>query len=131
MNQSRQILIADNRLPIRQALKALLAQYPQVEVIGEAADGRETVQMVANLRPDVVLMDMQMPVMDGLEATWRIKSEWPQIKVIALTMYSGYRPEALQAGTDAFLLKGCTADCLLDAILNNAQISRELAHKPY
>ena len=130
MNQSRHILIADNRLPIRQALKALLAQYPQVDVIGEAADGRETVQVTARLRPDVVLLDMQMPVMDGLEATRRIKSEWPQIKVIALTMYSGYRTEALQAGADAFLLKGCTADCLLDVILGSDQIRRELAHKP-
>lgn len=129
MNQPIRILIADNRLPIRQGLKALLSQFSQVDVIGEAADGRETVQMAANLRPDVVLMDVQMPVVDGLEATRRIKSEWPQIKVVALTMYSSYRAEALQAGADAFLLKGCTADCLLDAILDSAQISRELAHK--
>jgi DNA-binding NarL/FixJ family response regulator len=120
MNQLLRIFIADNRLSIRQGLKALLTQYPQVSVIGEAADGREAWQMAATLQPDVVLMDMQMPVMDGLEAAQRIKSQWPQIKVIALTMYSSYRTEALQAGVDAFLLKGCTADCLLGAILDCA-----------
>ena len=74
-------------------------------------------QLAAQLKPDVILMDMQMPVMDGLEATRRIKSQGAQIRVIALTLYSSYRAEALQAGVDAFLLKGCTADCLLDAIL--------------
>jgi DNA-binding NarL/FixJ family response regulator len=118
MNQPLHILIADNRRPIREGLKALLSQYPHLLVVGEAANGAEAVQFVAVRRPDVVLMDMQMPVMDGLEATRRIKSRWPQVRVIALTIYSGYRAEALRAGADSFLLKGCTADCLLNAILN-------------
>ncbi|MCB8920314.1 MAG: response regulator transcription factor [Ardenticatenaceae bacterium] len=117
MKQPLHILIADNRPAIRRGLKALLTQYPQINIVGEAADGREAVQLAAQLKPDVILMDMQMPVMDGLEATRRIKSQGAQIRVIALTLYSSYRAEALQAGVDAFLLKGCTADCLLDAIL--------------
>jgi two-component system NarL family response regulator len=117
MNTPRHILIADNRPPIRQGLKALLAQYPQVDVVGEAADGGEAVAMVAAHQPDVVLMDVQMPGMGGLEATRRIKNDWPQTRVVALTMYNGYRDEALAAGVDAYLLKGCPPDYLLDAIL--------------
>jgi len=64
-----------------------------------------------------VLMDIQMPVMDGLEATRRIKSQWPEVKIVALTMYVRYRTESLAAGADTFLLKGCTAQELQDAIL--------------
>jgi DNA-binding NarL/FixJ family response regulator len=111
------VLIADDRQPARQGLKAQLNLSPQVEVIGEAMDGQAAVHLVAEHHPDVVLMDMQMPVMDGLEATRRIKSQWPEVKIVALTMYARYRTEALAAGTDTFLLKGCTAQELQDAIL--------------
>lgn len=125
MTQLPQIMIADNRPAIRQGLKALLNQYPQITVIGEAADGQEIVQKAAELQPDVILMDMQMPVMDGLEATRLIKQSQPQIKIIALTLYNSYREEALAAGVDAFLLKGCTPECLMEAILSPKQMSQE------
>lgn len=111
------ILIADDQRPTRQGLKALLALCPEVEVVGEAADGQESVALVAKHHPDVVLMDMRMPVMDGLEATRRIKSQWPEIKVIGLSMYPMYRIQAHAAGADAFLLKGCTAEELQAAIV--------------
>jgi DNA-binding NarL/FixJ family response regulator len=90
---------------------------PDVEVLGEAADGQESVALVAECRPDVVLMDMQMPVMDGLEATRRIKEQWPEVKIIALTIYARYRAKALAAGADAFLLKDGSPDTLAGAIL--------------
>ena len=92
------VLIADDRSTARRALKALLALHPQVEVVGEAKNGGESVDLVAERRPDVVLIDMQMPVMDGVEATRRIKEQWPEVRVIALTMYAKYRAEALAAG---------------------------------
>jgi DNA-binding NarL/FixJ family response regulator len=110
------VLIADDQRPTRQGLKAFLAHWPQIEVAGEARDGQESVQWVARQRPDVVLMDLQMPVMDGLEATRRIKRRWPEVKVVALTMHAEYRAEALSAGADAFLLKGCSVDTLRAAI---------------
>jgi CheY-like chemotaxis protein len=75
------------------------------------------VQLVKEHQPDVVLMDIRMPVMDGLQATQQIKSHWPEVKVIALTMYGATRTQALAAGVDEFLIKGCSADELLDIIL--------------
>ena len=111
------VLIADDRRSVREALRCLLSFSPQVEIVGEAMDGQTAVHLVEEHHPDVVLMDIQMPVMDGLEATRRIKCQWPEVRVIVLTMYARYRPKALAAGADVFLLKGCVFKVLQDAIL--------------
>jgi len=121
MERQVKLLIADDRPGTRRGLKALLALLPQVEVVGEAQDGQQAVNLVAACNPDVVLMDLQMPVMDGMEAIRRIKSDWPEVKVVALTMYAGHRAEALAAGADAFLLKDGAADALAGAILAQVQ----------
>ena len=117
MEQQVRVLIADDQGATRQGLRALLSLCPQVAVVGEAIDGREAVNMVAKCQPDVVLMDMQMPVMDGLEATRCIKERWPAVRVIALTMYPGYRVKAVAVGVDAFLLKGSATEVLQNTIL--------------
>jgi len=111
------VLIADDRLSSRNGLKALLVTQPGIEIVGEAADGQETILFVEQCRPDVVLMDVRMPLIDGLEATRIIKDRWPEVKVIVLTMYPSHQAEALAAGADAFLVKGCPAEDLLEAIL--------------
>lgn len=116
MERRMRILIVDDQRPTRQGLRALLSLSPKVEVVGEAVDGQGSVALVAERHPDVVLMDVRMPVMDGLEATRRIKSQWPEVKVIALTMHPQYRVQALSAGADAFLLKGCPPEALQNAI---------------
>jgi DNA-binding NarL/FixJ family response regulator len=121
MNRQVRVLIVDDQRPTREGLKLLLTLSPQVEVVGEAANGRESVELVAEHRPDVVLMDIQMPGMDGLEATRRIKSQWPEVAVIALTMYAEYRTRALAAGADAFLVKGSPTEMLHRTILKTAQ----------
>ncbi len=121
-----EVLICDDEPHIREALKSLLSTYglsksddtiPQIEVVGNAANGREAIQMVEKYLPDVVLMDAHMPVMDGFEATRAIKAIRPQVKVIMLTLYSELQQAAEAAGVDAFLLKGCPAEKLIDTIL--------------
>ena len=116
-NNEVRVLIADDKRSARQGLKALLARIPDIEVVGEAANGQEAVEVTAVHQPDVVLMDAQMPGMDGLEATRRIKSQWPAVKIIILTLHPQYRQRALAAGADAFLLKGGTAESLWNTVL--------------
>jgi DNA-binding NarL/FixJ family response regulator len=100
------VLVADNQPRARQSMKALLAAWHQIEEVCEAASGREAVRLVEEFRPDVVLIDVRMPEMDGLEATRLIKANWPQVKVIVLSMYTEYEAAAMAAGADAFVSKG-------------------------
>jgi YesN/AraC family two-component response regulator len=116
MNGQVRVLIADDRQSARQGLKALLSFTSHVEIIGEASNGQEAVQIAAQTRPDVVLMDMHMPVMDGLQATQQIKTAWPETWIVVLTIYPTYQKEALKAGADVFLIKGCAAETLEAAI---------------
>jgi DNA-binding NarL/FixJ family response regulator len=118
MKQPTRVLIADDRPRSRSGLRAVLSVRPEIEIVGEAADGQEAVRLVAECHPDVVLMDARMPVMDGVEATRLIKQEWPGIRVVVLTIHASYRADALAAGADAFLIKGCLAKELLEAILD-------------
>jgi DNA-binding NarL/FixJ family response regulator len=113
MVEGIQVLIVDDQPRARRSLKALLATCPQVEPAREAVDGRDALARVEECLPDVILMDARMPEMDGLQATRLIKTKWPQVKVIVLSMYAEYMDEALAAGADAFVSKGAPADKLL------------------
>jgi DNA-binding NarL/FixJ family response regulator len=110
------ILIADDQPRARQSLTALLRTLPQVVEIHEAVDGQEALRCVAESRPDVVLMDVRMPEMDGLQATRLIKTRWPRVKVIVLSMYTEYIADAVGAGADAFVSKGEPPDKLLETL---------------
>lgn len=100
------ILIVDDQASTRQGLKALLAFEPRIVVQGEASNGKEAIRLACEKQPDLVLIDVQMPVMDGLHATQLIKTRCPDIKIIVYTMFPGYQEEAYQAGADYFLIKG-------------------------
>ena len=110
------IMIVEDNLRARCALKALISQQAGIRVTAEASNGREALQSIQEQAPDVVLMDVRMPVMDGLETTKAIKVKWPRVKIIILTMYPENRSEALEAGADAFLLKGCSVKEVMSMI---------------
>jgi len=121
MEQRVRVLIVDDQRSSRQALEAFLSSFSQIEVVGSATCGHEAIELVSQSEPDVVLMDIHLPAidgMDGLEATKCIKTRWPAIRVIALTNYPSFRFEALAAGADLFLLKGCPANTLRDAVIH-------------
>ena len=101
------VLIADDHTLVRQGIRSLLALAADIDIVGEAADGREAVEKVRQLGPDVVLMDLAMPNMGGLEATRRIRREFPATKVLAVTQYddSEYVIPVMEAGARGFVTK--------------------------
>ena len=110
------VLIADDNMRTRFGLRVLLNLQPEIEVVGEAADGLEAVDMVRDRQPDVVLMDIRMPLLDGLEATRRVKEHRPEIRIVLTSMVASHQPKALAAGADAFLVKGSSTGELLAAV---------------
>ena len=112
------VLIVDDVAQVRQDLRTILTLIGNIEVIGEAGNGLEAVHQVEILRPEVILMDLEMPVLDGYDAIRRIKKCFPSCRLVALTLY-GYeaaREKAFRAGADAFIVKGSPVDELVQAI---------------
>lgn len=112
------IIIVDDHAMLRRGLGAFLMSYPDLKLVGEAVNGKEAVALCARERPDVVLMDLMMPVMDGIAATYLIRQALPETQVIALTSFSEARliKEALEAGVISYLFKNISADDLANAI---------------
>lgn len=112
------VLIADDHQLFREGLVNLISSAPDIEVIAEAKDGKEATEKTRKLKPDIVLIDIGMPVMNGIEATRIIKKENPKTKVIAVSMHSDrqFVKGILEAGADGYLLKNCTYRQLIDAV---------------
>jgi DNA-binding NarL/FixJ family response regulator len=112
------ILMADDHAVVRQGLRMFLSLDPELEVVGEAQNGQEAIDMARNLKPDVVLMDLKMPVMDGITAIGNLRKEMPEIEVIALTsvLDDGSVIGAVRAGAIGYLLKDTQADDLCRSI---------------
>lgn len=112
------ILIVDDYLVVREGLRTMLSTDQSIEIVSEASDGAEAVAMVAEKKPNVVLMDIRMPNMDGIEATRHIKDKHPSISVIVLTMYhnDAYVIDAVRAGASGYLLKDASRELLLHTI---------------
>jgi DNA-binding NarL/FixJ family response regulator len=115
---SIRILLAEDHTIVREGLRSLLENQPDMEVVGEAEDGRTALELVRELLPDVVIMDITMPNLNGVEATRHITSEFPQVKVIALSIHSNSRfvADMLEAGAKGYILKECLFDELVQAI---------------
>ena len=117
------ILLADDHIVMRTGLRALLERQPDLEVVGESENGRETVGLAASLRPDVVVMDVGMPVLNGIEATEMIVNQCPTVAVVILSMHAdeSYVMRALKAGARGYLLKDSAAADLIGAIQATSQ----------
>jgi DNA-binding NarL/FixJ family response regulator len=115
---SIRVLLADDHKIIRQGLRSLLEKQQDMEVVAEAEDGRSAVRLAAEMAPDVVIMDVTMPDLNGIEATRQILSKSPDIKVVALSMHSdaSFITEMLKSGAAGYLLKDCAFEELANAI---------------
>jgi DNA-binding NarL/FixJ family response regulator len=118
MTQKIRVLVADDHTLMREGIRALIEDQPDIVVVGEAEDGHAAVRLADKLRPDVVLMDIAMPLLNGLDATRRIKRDHPEIKVLVLTMYDHdeYVRQVLAANASGYVLKRAAASELVAAI---------------
>jgi len=117
MKPIKVMLVDDHRL-VRAGFKALLEDDPEIEIVGEASNGKEAIEKAEQLRPDVILMDISMPVMGGMEATAEIKKRFPDIKVLIVTMHDNeeYLFPVLRAGASGYIIKGAAPEELTTAI---------------
>jgi len=112
------VLLADDHTIVRKGLLSLLLNQENIEVVGEAQDGRDALDQIERLQPDVVVMDITMPLLNGLEATRQIKRHWPHIQVVILTVHTNeeYIFQILQAGASGYIVKQAAPDELIMAI---------------
>jgi DNA-binding NarL/FixJ family response regulator len=117
------VLLVDDQALFREALATLLEVRPEIDVVGEAGDGEAALRRAAELRPDVVLMDLHMPVLDGIAATRRLRVDQPGVRVLALTTFDDDEDvfAALRAGAVGYLLKDVSSDRLVEALLAAAR----------
>jgi two-component system, NarL family, response regulator NreC len=120
MGEKYRILLVDDQTILREGIKSLLSFQANLEVIGEAGDGLEAVRLVDKLQPDLVLMDLSMPIMSGVEAIQEIRKKWPEMKLLVLTVNESeeYIATTLKAGADGYVLKDSNRVELLQAINN-------------
>lgn len=110
------VLLIDDHQVVREGLRRMLELEADLQVVGEAADSKEAIDMVGALTPEVVLMDIKMPGVDGIELTRRVKETQPTCNVIMLTLYDEYLTQAIEAGADGYLLKDIKREELVKAI---------------
>ncbi|WP_205402124.1 response regulator transcription factor [Streptococcus lutetiensis] len=131
------VLIADDQELIRESLKIVLSAYPDIEVVGAVGDGTEVLEVLPTAKPDVILMDIRMPKMDGVVCTKAVKAHFPNVKVIILTTFDDddFIYSALKYGASGYLLKGTSMDELHDAVVTvndgRAMLNPDIATKVF
>lgn len=117
------VLLVDDASEVRRDLGTALSISGELEIVGEAANGQEAIRLTEILNPDAILMDLEMPVLDGYEATRQIKSRHPACRVIALTIhdYESAKMKARESGVDAFLVKGASVEALVRTISSSRE----------
>jgi DNA-binding NarL/FixJ family response regulator len=132
-DETKRLVLADDHHLLRRGFRSLLSSEPGLEVVGEVSNGLEAIELCRRLAPDLVLMDVRMPEMDGITATRRIKSEQPGVSVLMVTMHENpdYLLEALDAGAAGYVLKDAPADRLINAVRRTLEgespLNQELA----
>ena len=118
MNDKLRIVIAEDHKTVREGIKLLVDAQPDMEVIGEAGDGEAVIALTAKLEPDIVLMDISMPVLNGLRATKKLRALYPKIKILTLTRHTddGYLRQLIGAGANGYVLKQSAPSELINAI---------------
>lgn len=118
MTEHIRVVIADDHNIVRSGIRLLLSAEPDIEVVGEALDGVEAIELAGKLNPDVMIMDITMPGMDGLEATTRLRKLYPNMPILVLTMHrsDAYFFELIKAGASGYVLKGAKTNELIEAV---------------
>lgn len=125
------ILITDDHQLFREGIANLLSSSPQIEIVGQAENGQQAIEKARNLKPDIVIMDLSLPIINGVDATRILQNELPGTKVLVLSMHDdkNYIKEALEAGAFGYLFKDCTYDQLIEAIHTVNQGKKYLSDK--
>lgn len=137
MSEKLAILLAEDHQTVREGIKLLVNSQSDMEVVGEAGDGETALKMALDLRPDLVLMDISMPTINGLKATKRLRSRQPDIKILVLTRHSddGYLQQLIAAGANGYCLKQSAPTELIDAIrtvaVGNSYLDPSLTRKVF
>lgn len=113
------VVVVDDQQLLREGIATLLQADPRIEIVGRGANGQDAIDLAGELRPDIVLVDIRMPVVDGIQAIREIKAHWPEVRVIILTsfVYDGYVVEGLMAGADGYLLKDSSPAALISGVI--------------
>lgn len=116
------VIVVDDQLLLREGIAALLERDPRLSVVGRGGNGQDAIDLVGATQPHIVLLDIRMPVVDGIQAIREIKAQWPHVRVIILTsfVHDGYVVEGLMAGADGYLLKDASPDSLISGVITVA-----------